>query len=74
MLVGITTGYVFRGSGSSVVNVPIGLLRGRPPMGERPIFPPVPMPVDITDKEQFPELARALEHARKLRKDREANR
>ena len=40
-------------------------------MGERPIFPPVPMPVDITDKERFPELARALEHAAKLEREQE---
>ena len=38
-------------------------------MGERPIFPPVPMPVDVSDKERFPNIAEAIEHARKLRKD-----
>ena len=38
-------------------------------MVERPIFPPVSRPVDVSDKEQFPEIARALEHARKLSKD-----
>ena len=35
-----------------------------------PLFPPVPMPVDVSDKEQFPEIARALEHARKLRQEK----
>lgn len=29
--------------------------------------PMVPMPVDVTDAEQFPEIAAAIEHARKLR-------
>lgn len=30
-------------------------------------FPRVSKPVDITDAEQFPEIARAIEHARRLR-------
>lgn len=28
---------------------------------------PVPLPVDITDEDQFPEMARASRHAAKLR-------
>ena len=30
-------------------------------------FSQVPLPVDVTDKEQFPEIARAIEWARKQR-------
>ena len=40
-------------------------------MVERPIFPPVPMPVDVSDEKAFPEIARALAHAAKLERERE---
>ena len=36
-------------------------------MGERPIFQRVPKPVDVSDEKAFPEIARALEHARRIR-------
>ena len=39
-------------------------------MGERPIFQRVPKPVDVSDEKAFPEIARALEHARKLKEKR----
>ena len=39
-------------------------------MVERPIFPPVSKPVDVSDKEQFPNIAEAIEHARKLRQEK----
>ena len=43
-------------------------------MGERPIFQPVPMPVDVSDKEQFPEFERARQHLRKLRQEKNDDR
>ena len=35
-----------------------------------PLFQPVPMPVDVSDKERFPNIAEAIEHARKLRQEK----
>ena len=36
-------------------------------MGERPIIPRVSKPVDVTDKDQFPEIARAIAWAKRQR-------
>lgn len=44
--------------------------RARHQWTEEPHFPLVPLPVDVADAEAFPNIAAALEHARKLREAR----